>query len=75
MEYEKSPAHTRRALSGYCILLRQGKGAHAVEAHPKSGQVMEHSGSGGGQDACHAKADQRPIEADNKAVVILDALH
>ena len=36
---------------------------------------MEHSGSGGGQDACHAKANQRPIEADNKVVVILDTLH
>ena len=33
---------------------------------------MEHGGSGGRQDACHTKADQRPVEADDEAVVVLD---
>lgn len=75
MEYEKSPAHTRRALSGYCILLRQGKGSHAVEAYAKGRQVVEHGGGGWRQDACHAKTDQRPIEPNDKAVVVLDAVH
>ena len=46
-----------------------------MEAHPKSGQVMEHGGSGGRQDACHAKTDQRPVEPDDEAVVVLDADH
>ena len=45
MEHEKSPAHMRRTLLENFILLFLGQGAHAVEAHPKSGQVMEHGGS------------------------------
>ena len=36
---------------------------------------MQHGGSSRGQDTRYAQADERPIEADNKAVVVLDAAH
>ena len=36
---------------------------------------MEHGGGSRWQDARYAQADERPIEADNKAVVVLDAAH
>ena len=52
-----------------------GQGSHAVEAYAKGRQVVEHGGGGWRQDACHAKTDQRPIEPDDKAVVVLDAVH
>ena len=75
MEYKKSPAHTRWALSGNFILFFLGQSSHAMETYSKSRQVVEHSGGGWRQDACHAKTDQRPIEPNDKAVVVLDAVH
>ncbi len=36
---------------------------------------MEHGGGGRRQDAHHAQADEGPVEADDKAVVVLDAVH
>ena len=36
---------------------------------------MEHGGGGWRQDARHTKTDQRPVEPDDKAVVVLDTAH
>ena len=39
------------------------------------GQIVEHGGGGWRQNACHTKADEHSVKADDEAVIVLDAVH
>ena len=66
MEHEKSPAHMRRTLLDNFILLFLGQGAHAVEAHPQGGQVVERGRGGGRYQTQDTQGDEAPVEAQDE---------
>ena len=49
--------------------------AHAPQADAQSGEVVQRGGGGRRQDSGHTEGDQGAVEADNEAVVGVDARH
>ena len=49
--------------------------AHAPQTDTQSREVVQRGGGGWWQDSCHAESDQGAVEANDKAIVGVDARH